>query len=39
MTSIELQLDDDLVTVLDQLHQPLQQEARELIVFELYRRE
>jgi predicted HTH domain antitoxin len=38
MSTIELELDDDLVGLLRQSNRPLQQEVRELIVLELYRR-
>jgi predicted HTH domain antitoxin len=38
MTSIQIQIDNDLVPFLHGLNQPIEQAARELIVLELYRR-
>lgn len=38
MSTVKLDLEDDLVALLRQLNQPVQQAARELIVLELYRR-
>jgi predicted HTH domain antitoxin len=38
MSTVELELEDDLVGLLRQSNRPLQQEVRELIVLELYRR-
>jgi predicted HTH domain antitoxin len=38
MTSLILELGDDLVALLHQLNQPLKQSVRELIVLEFYRR-
>jgi predicted HTH domain antitoxin len=38
MSSVTLELEDDLVVLLNQTNQPLQQAVRELIVLELYRR-
>jgi predicted HTH domain antitoxin len=37
MSTVHLELDDDLVGLLGQLDQPVQRVARELIVLELYR--
>ncbi len=38
MSTVELELDDELVALLHQLNQSLGRAARELIVLELYRR-
>ena len=38
MSTVKLDLDDELVALLHQLNQPLDRAARELIVLELYRR-
>lgn len=38
MSTLSLELDDELLGLLRQLNQPLQQAAREIIVLELYRR-
>lgn len=38
MSSTVIDLGDELARVLEQLHSPLQQSAREMIVLELYRR-
>src|ERR1051326_1973745 len=38
MSTVQLELEDDLVALLQQNNQPLQQAAKELIVLELYRR-
>jgi predicted HTH domain antitoxin len=38
MATIQLDLDDELVAVLDRLNLPVQDAARELMVMELYRR-
>jgi len=38
MTTLSLELDEELLGLLLQLNQPLQQAAREIIVLELYRR-
>lgn len=35
--SVEVELDQDLVDLLEALHRPVKQAARELIVLELYR--
>jgi len=37
MGTVTLDLDEGLVDALEELHQPVQQAARELIVMELYR--
>lgn len=39
MATIQLELDDDLVHILDELNQPVEQAIREMIVIDLYRRE
>lgn len=38
MTTISIELQEDLVALLHQFNQPVQRSARELIVLELYRR-
>jgi predicted HTH domain antitoxin len=38
MTTIQVQLEDDVVLLLRQLNQPAQQAVRELVIMELYRR-
>ena len=38
MSTVKLDLEEDLVALLHQLNQPVQRAARELIVLELYRR-
>jgi predicted HTH domain antitoxin len=38
MSTVRVDLDEDLVAVLRELDEPLEQAARELIVVELYRR-
>jgi predicted HTH domain antitoxin len=38
MGPVQIELDQDLVAVLEELHRPVQEAARELIVLELYRR-
>jgi predicted HTH domain antitoxin len=38
MNTMSIDLEEDLVTLLHQLNQPVQDAARELIVLELYRR-
>ena len=38
MSSVTLELEDDLVVLLNQTNQPLPQAVRELIVLEMYRR-
>ncbi len=37
MGSTPIEIDEDLVAVLEELHRPVKQAARELIVLELYR--
>ena len=37
MASVNIELDQDLVAILEELHRPVQQAARELIILELYR--
>ena len=37
MGSVQVELDQDLVDLLEDLHRPVKQAARELIVLELYR--
>jgi predicted HTH domain antitoxin len=37
MAPIQVELDQDLVDLLEELHRPVKQAARELIVLELYR--
>ena len=37
MASVHIELDQELVAVLEELHRPVEQSARELIVLELYR--
>lgn len=37
MGAIQIELDQDLVGILEELHRPAKQAARELIVLELYR--
>lgn len=37
MGAVQVQLDQDLVELLEELHRPAKQAARELIVLELYR--
>lgn len=37
MGSLKVELDQDLVAVLEELHRPIKEAARELIVLELYR--
>lgn len=37
MGSANIELDQDLVAVLEELHRPVKQVARELIILELYR--
>ena len=37
MGSVHVELDQDLVAVLEELHRPVKEIARELIVLELYR--
>ena len=37
MASTSIEIDEDLVAVLEELHRPVKQAARELIVLELYR--
>jgi hypothetical protein len=37
MGSVHVELDQDLVAVLEELHRPVKEAARELIVLELYR--
>ena len=37
MGAVQVELDQDLVDVLEELHRPVKQAARELIVLELYR--
>jgi predicted HTH domain antitoxin len=37
MGAVQVELDQDLVAVLEELHLPVKQAARELIVLELYR--
>ncbi len=38
MSTVTLELDQDLIAILQQQHQPIGEAAREMIVFELYRR-
>jgi predicted HTH domain antitoxin len=38
MTTISLALEDELATLLQERHQPVERSARELIILELYRR-
>jgi predicted HTH domain antitoxin len=38
MTSIQVELDDEVVRLLRRSEQPVEQWARELIIYELYRR-
>jgi predicted HTH domain antitoxin len=38
MSTVTLELDQDVVAILEQQHQPIGEAAREMIVFELYRR-
>lgn len=37
MSPVQVQLDEDLVELLEELHRPARRAARELIVLELYR--
>ena len=37
MGTVQVELDQDLVALLEELHRPVKQAARELIVLELYR--
>ncbi len=37
MGAVQVELDQDLVALLEELHRPVKQAARELIVLELYR--
>jgi predicted HTH domain antitoxin len=37
MGTVQVELDQDLVALLEELHRPVRQAARELIVLELYR--
>lgn len=37
MGAVQVELDQDLVDLLEELHRPVKQAARELIVLELYR--
>lgn len=37
MATVHIELDEDLVALLNELHRPVKQAARELIVLELYR--
>lgn len=37
MGNVQIDLDQDLVAVLEELHRPVKEAARELIVLELYR--
>lgn len=37
MAAVHVELDSDLVDLLEELHRPVKQAARELIVLELYR--
>lgn len=37
MGAVQVELDQDLVELLEELHRPVKQSARELIVLELYR--
>jgi predicted HTH domain antitoxin len=37
MGSVQVELDQDLIDILEELHRPVKQAARELIVLELYR--
>ena len=37
MGSVQVELDQDLIDILEELHRPVNQVARELIVLELYR--
>jgi predicted HTH domain antitoxin len=38
MSTVILELDQDVIAILEQQHQPVGETAREMIVFELYRR-
>ena len=38
MSSVKIDIDDDLAALLHQTNQPVEQAAREMIVLELYRR-
>ena len=38
MSTVTLELDQDLIAILEQQHQPIGEAAREMIVLELYRR-
>jgi predicted HTH domain antitoxin len=38
MSTVKIEVDDDLAALLQQTHQPLEKAAREMIVLELYRR-
>jgi predicted HTH domain antitoxin len=38
MNTVKLEIEEDLVSLLSQLNQPVQNVARELIVLEMYRR-
>ena len=37
MGSVQIELDQDLIALLEELHRPVKETARELIVLELYR--
>lgn len=37
MSAVQIELDQELVAVLEELHRPVQEAAREMIVLELYR--
>ena len=37
MSAVQIELDHELVAVLEELHRPVQEAAREMIVLELYR--
>ena len=38
MSTVNLELDQDVIAILEQQHQPIGEAARDMIVFELYRR-
>jgi hypothetical protein len=38
MSTVTLELDQDVVAIREQQHQPIGEAARQMIVFELYRR-
>lgn len=38
MSTVTLELDQDVISILEQQHRPIGEAARDMIVFELYRR-